>query len=230
MLSRLSISFIILYLLLTLKLSAQKIYFSSEMNMIFSKAKVTVNGHSFKSPVRFAPFFNISHQLHFDPARFIGISSGLELKNVGFIIKDTLTSKHRAYSFGVIGMLKIGNLKKRKFLFFGATYEAMFQYKEKLFFDNQKVKRKGFYEDDVRRFSPSLVAGLNWKAFTVRFQYYPLNFFDDHYRFQNQNGFKYAVFEDSKVFLIMVGLKRFIVPSKEDKSRKTYQTFNHSGI
>jgi hypothetical protein len=156
-----------------------------------------ISGANVGNPViRYAPFFNIGHTLHNDFNKHSGAIIGIGIKNIGFIEKrgDT-TFKKRVYAFGVNASLKFGDLPSNRFVFIGAGLDLPFHYKEKQFV-NRSDKRKSseWFSTATPQFLPNVFIGFVRKSFSLKLQYYPVNFLND-----NNTRFK-----DEKVNLLLL--------------------------
>jgi len=196
------------FLIFSAKVKCQKLYQASEVNVILSVADINRNGDQIKTPVRFAPFVNISQQLNFDISRNLGICSGVEIKNIGLTMQDSIISKHRAYSGGINLSVKLGNFKRNIYVFAGGSYEYLFSYKERIILDNEEIIRRNYYRNDINQFLPALMAGVNIKGLTFRVQYYLDNFFSDKYAFVDNANNIYSPLEKSELILVMIGLRK----------------------
>jgi hypothetical protein len=207
---------LIILVFLPLASWGQRFYGTSDFNLIFSAGIMERGGEQLKTPVRFAPFFNYGYHANYDLSPHFGLITGIDLKNVGVIVKDTITTKHRAYSVGLNLALKVGNMTEKFYFFTGGSYEYLFAYKEKLFTGNEKIKRRGdFYRNDVNQFLPALFAGINMKGVTFKVQYYLDDFFSENYRFRNTNGYEYQPYTSSRLILFMIGYRKNLSDNKK---------------
>lgn len=167
---------------------AQKVYTSTQLKLIFSTApEIERNGSGIKSPMRFSGFFNYAIVTNIDLGKYVGVSIGGEIKNIGIILKDSIfRTKHRAYAVGLPVYLRFGNMDKRWYFFGGGQYDYLFAYKEKVFVNGSKLKRTGGYSNDVNAFIPSVFLGFRAKSGTTFSVNYMLdNFFSNDYRFKD---------------------------------------------
>ncbi|MDB5271740.1 MAG: hypothetical protein JWO58_107 [Chitinophagaceae bacterium] len=181
-----TLTFLFITLLSASNIQAQKIYSSNQFKLIFSTApNLSRGGQSIASPIRFTAFFNYSTFLNLDLTKNLGLSIGLEVKNIGLITKDSIfRTKHRAYAIGVPIYLRIGNMDKRWYFLAGAQYDYLFAYKEKVFVNDAKIKRHGY--NNVTPFIPSVFLGFRSKSGTSISVHYMLrNFFSTDYRFKD---------------------------------------------
>ena len=141
------------------------------------------SGANVGNPVfRYAPFFNIGHTLHNDFNKHTGAIIGVGIKNIGFIEKrEDTTFKKRVYAFGINASLKFGDLPSNRFVFMGAGLDLPFHYKEKQFV-NRSDKRKSseWFSTATPQFLPNVFVGFVRKSFSVKLQYYPINFLNEN--------------------------------------------------
>lgn len=96
--------------------------------------------------------------------------------------------KRRNYYIGVPLALKIGNLKNDTYLFGGVEGEFAFNYKEKVFVNENKLddlKFSTWFSDRTNAFMPSAFVGLNLKSgLNLKFKYYLRDFYNKDYTAQ----------------------------------------------
>ncbi len=198
-----------------------KWYRMSATELIFSGGEVKSGGMTLDNVVRFSAFFHVGAQSHYNFNNTFGIYTGLGLRNIGLInrihINDALgdmTLKQRAYSIGVPLALKIGNMKKGAFLALGGEAEFMFAYKEKLLYNDQKIKNyetigHWFAGDYINTFNPSLFADIRFKSGSyIRFKYYMNDFLKSRDRLllpPTTTTYVHYNPESSKMFYIAIG-------------------------
>lgn len=151
------------------------IYLGFAGETIFSLGNVDAGADPMKDVVRFAPFFNLAQQVHFDFSKLVGFYTGLGVRNVG-LISHTVEGykiKERSYGLGIPLVLKIGNLAKGINLGLGGEAELMFAWKRKIFVGDTKTKNAAWFSDNVNIFNPSLLAEVRfYKGTYIRFKYY----------------------------------------------------------
>lgn len=173
-------------------LSQVNVYRSSGAEIIFSGADVMYDNTNVNANMRFTSFFHAEQMLNVDLGKYVGLFTGLGLRNVGFITEDLYQNlgflniddthpdwnkeakiKRRSYSLGVPLALKFGSMDKQLFFFAGGEYEWTFHYKQKLFIDGEKFKHKEWTSDRVNAFLPSVFAGVQLpKGMRVKVKYY----------------------------------------------------------
>lgn len=177
--------------------STDKTYWKGAYEYIFSwgdvdddKSSVDGNPVDGEPVVRFSAIFNPQEQLHIDFSRNFGLYTGIGMRNIGFINRfnvDTIgevTVKQRQYTLGVPLALKVGNLKDNFYLAFGAELELFWNYKQKVFYNNDKDKFSEWFSDNSELLNPSLFAEVNFKyGQFIRFRYYLNDFLKE-----NKNG------------------------------------------
>jgi hypothetical protein len=133
---------LILFGLLSTESVAQirKFYYTSGGELMFSSASINKNGTKGGGTVRFTGFINFNSLLHFNFSNKVGIYSGLELQNIGFIYKapdGRSKDIYRSYNFSVPSGLKFGRMDG---IYFYAAYaiEKPIHYKEKVFVKNEQ--------------------------------------------------------------------------------------------
>lgn len=172
--------------------SQVNIYRSSGAEMIFSGADVAFNNTDVNANMRFTSFFHAEQMLNVDLGKYVGLFTGLGLRNIGFITDDLYQNsgflniadthpdwnketkiKRRSYSLGIPLALKVGSMKEQLFFFAGGEYEWTFHYKQKLFIDGEKYKFSEWTSDRVNVFLPSVFAGVQLpKGMRIKVKYY----------------------------------------------------------
>lgn len=172
-----------------LSFAPKKFYFSNDFDgALLSTALQTQTpaGPGNVGTPRFSYFWNGGFNVNYDFSKVIGVFSGVSIKNIGFIEKSALvadsTIKRRVYTIGVPVGLKIGNLKKRNYMFLGGGVDFPFNYKEKGYIvRNNKDKFNEWFSDRTPRYMPYGFAGFSVKSFYLKMQYYPGNFMNPDY-------------------------------------------------
>ena len=205
----------IVFLFSILIVAAQiKPYHTTGMGTNYSYALIddTENGRVIP---RYAPFWNINNNYHFDFSKNFGMFAGYSIGNVGFIVEwnDSLKTKKkfRTYNIGVPIAFKIGTFDPDEpfYFFFGGAMEIPFHFKEKTFYDGKKVKKTiEWGSERVNLLQPCLFVGITFpNKNTLKFSYYPMDFLNTGYT-ENINGTPYqpyANFLHSNIIMITYG-------------------------
>jgi hypothetical protein len=135
--------------------------------------------------LRFSYFFNYGFTFNYNASRRIGIYSGIDVKNLGFIENvNGVTVKRRTYNVGIPLGLKIGNMtRKGFFIFLGGGVDIPVNYKEKAFvLRNQKTKFNEWFSERTPQVMPYVFAGVKIrKGISFKAQYYLNNFLNPDY-------------------------------------------------
>ena len=143
-----------------------------------SGVKTTLNA---TGTIRFSLVINTGLTFNFNLSRHLGIYTGIDLKNVGYIYKDPSgnTVKRRTYNLGAPLGIKVGNMaRKRGYFFLGGGMDVPVQYKEKTFvIRSEKSKINEFFSDRTPLLMPYVFAGITLgNGGTLKVQYYPNNY------------------------------------------------------
>lgn len=165
-------------------LSQSKVYYSVGGEMIFSWADMEDQGQDANSLMRWAPVFNIQGFVNSDLSQNLGIFSGLAIRNVGYIYDEyqdpdpltdiTYKKKFRTYNLAIPIGLKFGNLSKLYF-YGGYEIEFPFHYKEKTFFEGEKLNNKvqDWFSKRTESFQHGLLVGIQFpEGINLKFKYY----------------------------------------------------------
>ena len=172
-----------------------KIYGSFGFEMIFSFATIDNHGYDQGNIMRWAPVINPQSMINIDFNDYVGVFSGLAIRNVGFIYDNPLDTvyyakyKYRTYNLGIPVGFKVGKLDK--FLFFGGyEIEFPFVYKEKQFINDVKEDKDViWFTDRVEPVQHSLLAGIQFPYGPVlKFKYYLTNFHNRDYEAVIEGG------------------------------------------
>ncbi len=188
----------------------RKPYRTSAGELIFSYGLVTdTAGNQYKSALRFSAFFHTQYQFHFDFGKAAGMYTGIGVRNVGLIThpNDSLKVKQRAYGLGVPLAFKFGNMDTRKYFSIGAEAEYFFNYKEKIYIHNKKMKHNDWFSDRVTPFNPSVFVEFEGKSFFIKAKYYLFDFLKPQNDLKlRDNEFLPGYSKSSQLFYISVGL------------------------
>lgn len=204
------ICFCILTSLIFCNIEAQKIKITNvtTWEMIFSMSNFELteefkntypNAEITKTNVRFTPFFNVGEYWNFDYGNFIGLYTGLGIKNVGLISDERLPKVvgsdqvtdykiiRRIYTAGIPLAIKLGNFKEHLYFFGGGEFEIALHYKEKYWTDTHsragsKTKSTQWFGDQTPLLMSSMFAGVQLPGgFNVKFKYYLNDFLDNSF-------------------------------------------------
>jgi hypothetical protein len=136
--------------------------------------------------LRFSYFLNLGLTFNYNFNRHIGVYTGVDIKNIGYIeTTNGYTNKRRTYTIGVPLGIKIGNMAtKRAYVFLGGGTDIPFQYKEKIFqIKSQKTKINEWFSSRTPAVMPYVFAGLAINhGYTFKLQYYPANFMNPDFK------------------------------------------------
>jgi len=177
----------------------RKFYIGSALDAgIFSTAMIEhtlydINGQpigtkSSYGTLRFTYVINFGLTFNYNPGRYFGLYTGLDIKNVGFIEKfntaTKYTVKRRTYNVGVPVGIKIGNMADRKgYAFLGGGIDVPINYREKTFtVRTQKTKYNEWFSDATPMIMPYVFAGLAIRrGVSFKAQYYLNNYLNPDY-------------------------------------------------
>jgi hypothetical protein len=135
--------------------------------------------------LRFSYFINTGVTFNFNFSRHIGVYTGIDIKNVGYIESyNGFTYKRRTYSIGAPLGIKIGNMApKSTYAFLGGGADLPIEYKEKIFqIKSQKTKINEWLSTRTAPVMPYIFAGIAVsRGYTFKVQYYPTNFMNPDY-------------------------------------------------
>jgi hypothetical protein len=174
---------LILFFSFVFSVNAQHVYTVSGGEIIFQSARVEQNGNDINTNLRFTVFFHAGEYLHLDMGDHIGMFSGIGIRNVGLITEENhIKTKYRTYNLGVPLAIKAGSFKKNAFIFAGAEYELMMQYKQKTFEGGSKTKYTSWFSARTPHFIPSAFAGIQFPVgVQIKFRYYLENYLNESY-------------------------------------------------
>jgi len=226
---------LITFILLTFSglLIAQKPYYVSGGEWIFSGSKVVESGTRLSTNTRFTVLFHLEEEIHYDFTNYLGVYTGLGLRNIGLIIDDFYSPagenakiKHRSFSLGVPAVIKAGSFKKGSFLYGGAEMEYLFHYKQKLFIDGKKLKFTEWNSKRVNLFNPSIFVGFQFPSgANLKAKWYLKNFLNSSFSGRDFSyDIDYSAYEESRIFYISLSIKLGPAQIKKllDEKPKTY--------
>ena len=198
--------------------STKKLYSSTSFEIIFSLANVDADTMEVNNIVRFAPVFNFQWLLNYDLGKNFGVFGGADIRNLGFIRELPNTSpvekyKHRVYTLGVPLGIKLGNLDKGIFVYGGYEIEWAWNYKQKEFQNNDKVKKTVTWNPkQVNQWQSSVFVGLNFPyGMNIKFKYYFDNLLNQDYIAYNDAGAPYKPYagQNSQIFYFSLNFNMF---------------------
>lgn len=162
----------------------KKFYFSNDFDgalITTALQNQTAAGPGNIGTPRFTYFFHAGFNMNYDFNNAIGIFTGASIKNIGFIEKSQLvadsTIKRRVYTAGLPLGIKVGDLKRKYYAFFGASVDFPFNYKEKGFVKRgNKEKFNEWFSDRVPKYMMSGFVGVTVNHIFFKVQYFPENF------------------------------------------------------
>ena len=164
----------------------QKFYRSSDMDwFVFSTTRMEklTTGSSITT-LRFTAFPNFGMNFNYDITNNIGLFTGINMKNIGFIEKTALidsTIKRRVLTIGMPLGIKFGNFEKHTFGFLGGGVDLPFHFKEKMYIRRgNKDKLSEWFSNRTARIMPYVFAGFAYSPGVIlKFQFYPGNFLNN---------------------------------------------------
>jgi hypothetical protein len=193
------------------KRPTKKAYISTDFDIfLLSTSLLQKTGSDSKlTPIRFTAIPFLGLNVNYDFGNNVGLYTGLNIKNVGFIEKSKnpdSTVKRRAYTIGIPLGLKIGKIKYGNYVILGVGADFPFNYKEKGFTDRgNKTKFNEWFSDRTVRIMPYAFIGVHLNpALTFKLQYYPTNFLNSDYVENTISTQPVKPYEGYKVSTIML--------------------------
>ena len=226
--------FFLAILALTTNLHSQtnKWYTTSAGEIVFSFASIDNNGNESGNIMRFSPVFNFQNLLNYDVTDNVGVFTGLNLRNVGFIydVPDSdIRKKYRSYNIGVPVGIKFGNMSGG-FLYGGYEIEFPINYKEKTFVNEKKTdKFNVWFSNRQPAFYHTFQVGMQFKGGTnLKFKYYLTGFFNKEFK-ETIDLVEVKPFADFDVNVFYISLnynlfknKKFNNPISPNKASEVY--------
>lgn len=161
-----------------IELKTRKFYIGSALDGGIFSTTVNSSAIGSTSTVRFTWFLNMGVTFNYDFSKHVGLYTGVDLKNIGFIEKiNPVTIKRRTFNVGAPLGIKLGNLKTRKYLVLGGGIDFPINYREKTFITrNNKTKFNEWFSDRTPQTMPYVFVGGVRKGFSLKVQYYPTNY------------------------------------------------------
>ncbi|RAJ04088.1 hypothetical protein LX64_02966 [Chitinophaga skermanii] len=163
-----------------------KTYFTlaGDVGML-SFSKVEESGDQISSVPRFTAFLQLGLHYHINFSKKVGIFTGGDIKNLGFIAKDEpgVKVKRRVFTLGVPLAFKVGDMNGSNYFYFGGQYDLALNYKEKVFIDGKKSQKfNEWFSDRTPLLMPSVFVGYRFNQFFgLKVQYWPQNFMNQDF-------------------------------------------------
>lgn len=169
-----------------------KYYVTTGGEMIFSMARLKVNGNEEEAIMRFSPVFNFQSFVHFNNGNGTGFMTGLTFRNIGLIYKVPETDirlKARTYNIGIPFAFKLGNMNS-SFVYGGYEIEMPLNYKEKRFVNEKKEEKFDvWFSDRINKFQHGFFVGMQLPhGANIKFKYYLTKFYNKNYSERDGQG------------------------------------------
>jgi hypothetical protein len=193
-----------------LKRPTKKVYVSTDFDIFLLSSSIKEQAGSKKlTTPRFSAIPFLGFNVNYDFAKNVGLYTGVNIKNIGFIEKFSdpdFTVKRRVYTIGAPLGLKIGDIKYGSYLILGIGADFPIHYKEKSYIKrNDKTKYNEWFSDATPRIMPYAFVGVHlMPVFTFKVQYYPTNFLNPDYTVADAWGKLYYPYKDYYVPTIML--------------------------
>jgi hypothetical protein len=180
--------------------------------------------------IRFTYVLNIGTTFNFNFSPTIGMYTGIDIKNIGYIEQDNGTTlKRRTYNVGAPLGFKIGNMRNHgSYFLFGAGLDAPFNYKEKTFKSDDrsnKTKFNEWFSDRVPGLMPyAFIGGCFDPGITVKLQYYINDFMNTSYT--DNSGNQPYMGTDVHLILLSVGFGMHMHMHHDHKDHSLNMTNN----
>jgi hypothetical protein len=172
--------------------------------------------------IRFTYLVNLGLTFNFNISPTVGIYTGIDMKNIGYIEQDNgYSTKRRSYNAGVPLGFKIGDMSRRgSYFLFGGGLDAPFNYNEKTFNDrNNKVRINEWNSNRTPGIMPYVFAGGCFNhGISVKVQYYPNNFLNS--TFVDDYGNRPYQGTEVHLILLSVGFGMHMNMENKDKKKK----------
>ncbi len=221
--------------------SIRKFYVAGSMDgAIFSTATIHHDGMMYDpsgsnipatntmGTIRFTYLVNFGFTFNFNFSPSVGLYTGLDLKNIGYIEQDNgYTTKRRTYNVGAPLGFKIGDMSnKGSYFLLGGGIDLPFNYNEKTFKDNDRGNKTRFNEwmsSRTNNIMPYVFAGGCFNhGVTVKVQYYPNNFMNPDF----VDDFGVRPYKGTEVHLILLSVGFGMHMNAEHKHKKKQCSHN----
>lgn len=210
-----------------------KFYSTTGGEIIFSFASIDDAGSESGNIMRFSPFFNFQNLVNYDFSKNVGVFSGLNIRNVGFIYDNytdletgnTVKKKFRNYTLGIPVGLKLGDFEN-VFVYGGYEIEFPLNYKEKTFENEVKTEKFNvWFSKRVPAVYHTFLVGFQFPyGANLKFKYYLTNFHNKDFTETLSDGRQvkpYATL-NSNVFYVSLSFSLFKDTDMYYKSEKIY--------
>lgn len=175
--------------------------------IVYDPSGASIAAQDKMGTLRFTYFVNIGATFNFNVSKHVGVFTGIDMKNVGYIEQDNgYTLKRRTYNVGAPLALKFGNMHmKGSYFFVGGGVDFPFNFQEKYFKDRDNKKRiNEWFSDRTPNVMPYVMAGMSFHhGISVKVQYYPNNFLNTDY--VNGDGIRPYTGTEVHLLLFSVG-------------------------
>jgi hypothetical protein len=196
-------------------LLSQEVYTISGGEIIFQSALIEKAYNDVNTNLRFTVGIHFGEYVHLDLGKHIGFFSGIGLRNVGFITEEEdIRIKYRTYNLGIPLALKLGSFNKNIYVFGGAEYEWMVNFKQKTFKDDGKFKYSSWFSKRTPSFIPSVFGGFQFPGgIQIKMKYYLENFLN--HKFNGGDDYNdYTALNKTQVWYFSISF--FVKNKKED--------------
>jgi hypothetical protein len=187
---------------------AQDVYTITGGELLFQSGSIEKGSEDMNTNMRFTLWFHLGEYVHLDIGENVGFFTGIGIRNVGFITEENdIKTKYRSYMLGAPLALKLGSFKNNFYIYGGAEYEWMFNFKQKTFVDDQKIKFSEWFSNRTPSFIPSVFAGIQFPyGMNVKFKYYLDDFLNHDYQGDGEYE-DYTSFTKTQVWYISVSFQ-----------------------
>ena len=210
--------------------SQVKFYKHSGMDFIYSFIDYTSNPMSVNNKPRFSFFLHFGEYWNLDLNDNIGFFSGVSLNNIGFIAVNEaidMQKRFRSYGLGVPLAMKIGSFKNKFYMYGGGEYQCLFHYKEKTYYQGDKIKSTDWFSSKTPLFLPSIFVGIQFpQKVNLKFQYTLSNFLNTDEFIPEMNRNASFGIPSGHLFWISLAFTDFERILKKDKDKEERYVLN----
>lgn len=190
-----------------------------------AQSGVTLPNTNTLGTIRFTMFFNFGFTFNFNFSPTVGLYTGVDIKNIGYIEQNNgYTLKRRTYNVGAPLGFKIGDMGKHgSYFFFGGGLDVPINFQEKYFKTDDRSDKQRINEWFSNR-TPDVmpyvfIGGCFNHNITVKAQYYPNNFMNQDY--VDNTGAKPYMGTDVNLVLLSVGFGMHMHSHMDKKKKST---------